>query len=370
MIGNNPLDNEKTYGEILPYKSDHAGASTDSPEAQPRGGELLLTDTVIQKAAETVRIWFYRNDFDSQQCARELLREFIGTIPAQTDFFWVIEQFEHGRSAGYWNGCSSRSFVNDIDAAIQFRRKEDAIPIHSSWHWKDTQVTQHGYINTRADLLRFTAVEAKWDKSGLKEACQRGLAMERTRQEFDLQLLLDMLLEIEQLEAAPRATGETEALVDEVQHRMDLVVERAVEWHEAGRESAEWFDKAEALSAAIDYREKIAAVIGRHCPTPVPAETDRLQVDLEAALASCDNLDTVVMVLSGELADARSETDAARAKAIAQCVARVRAMGQEWYGKAKARGAAFSDKGRLAEEIAAALESLTKGEGEDEQNRD
>jgi hypothetical protein len=45
-------------------------------------------------------------------------------------------------------------------------------------------------------------------------------------------------------------------------------------------------------------------------------------------------------------------------------------MGQEWYGKAKARGAAFSDKGRLAEEIAAALESLTKGEGEDEQNRD
>lgn len=40
----------------------------------------------------------------------------------------------------------------------------------------------------------------KWDKSRLKEACQRGLAIGRTRQEFDLQLLLDMLLEIESLE--------------------------------------------------------------------------------------------------------------------------------------------------------------------------
>lgn len=41
--------------------------------------------------------------------------------------------------------------------------------------------------------------EQTWDKSGLKEACQRGLALGRTRQEFDIQLLLDMLLEIERL---------------------------------------------------------------------------------------------------------------------------------------------------------------------------
>jgi hypothetical protein len=67
-----------------------------------------------------------------------------------------------------------------------------------------------------ADLPRATADAAKWDKSGLKEACQRGLAIGRTRQEFDLQLLLDMLLEIERLEAAPRATGEIEACLAEL----------------------------------------------------------------------------------------------------------------------------------------------------------
>lgn len=41
-------------------------------------------------------------------------------------------------------------------------------------------------------------------------------------------------------------------LVDEVQHRMDQVVEAAVEWHQAGREGAEWFEAAERLGAAID----------------------------------------------------------------------------------------------------------------------
>ena len=41
-------------------------------------------------------------------------------------------------------------------------------------------------------------------------------------------------------------------LMDEVQQRMDAVVDAAVEWHQAGREGAEWFDKAEVLGAAID----------------------------------------------------------------------------------------------------------------------
>ena len=47
----------------------------------------------------------------------------------------------------------------------------------------------------------------------------------------------------------PVATGR---LVDEVQHRMDQVVDAAVEWHQAGREGGAWMDKADALSAAID----------------------------------------------------------------------------------------------------------------------
>lgn len=54
---------------------------------------------------------------------------------------------------------------------------------------------------------------------------------------------------IEHLRTA--AVPETE-LVDEVQRRMDQLVEAAVEWHQAGREGAEWFEAAERLGAAID----------------------------------------------------------------------------------------------------------------------
>ena len=41
------------------------------------------------------------------------------------------------------------------------------------------------------------------------------------------------------------------------------------------------------------------------------------------------------------------------------CIEKVREMGQRWYADAKRRGAAFSDKGRLAETIAKELESVT-----------
>lgn len=41
-------------------------------------------------------------------------------------------------------------------------------------------------------------------------------------------------------------------LVDEVQHRMDQVVEAAVEWHQAGQEGGEWIEYADKLGAAIN----------------------------------------------------------------------------------------------------------------------
>lgn len=66
-------------------------------------------------------------------------------------------------------------------------------------------------------------------------------------------------------------TAPPDAFVDEVQHRMDQVVEMAVEWHQAGREGAEWFVAAEKLGAAIDAllelrdEPQIAAMPRRWC---------------------------------------------------------------------------------------------------------
>jgi hypothetical protein len=69
----------------------------------------------------------------------------------------------------------------------------------------------------------------------------------------------------------PRATAEAEDdLVDEVQRRMDQVVEAAVEWHQSGREGDNsWFDKSEALSAAI---ESLLELRTAPAPASVPAE--------------------------------------------------------------------------------------------------
>lgn len=41
-------------------------------------------------------------------------------------------------------------------------------------------------------------------------------------------------------------------IADEVQRRMDQVVEAAVEWHQAGREGGEWLDAADRLIDAIN----------------------------------------------------------------------------------------------------------------------
>jgi len=64
--------------------------------------------------------------------------------------FWVIERFENGKSQGYWAGDSSRDFITEIDNAIQFCRKEDAWRIKRGWHWNDTQVTEHAYLERLA----------------------------------------------------------------------------------------------------------------------------------------------------------------------------------------------------------------------------
>jgi hypothetical protein len=68
---------------------------------------------------------------------------------------------------------------------------------------------------------------------------------------------------------------ETDALVHEAERRMDQVVEAAVEWHQAGREGAEWFDAAERLSAAIeslmDFRSAPAVTAECFCGTELEA---------------------------------------------------------------------------------------------------
>ncbi len=52
------------------------------------------------------------------------------------------------------------------------------------------------------------------------------------------------------VEYVRRATAEADAdLVDEVQRRMDQVVEAAVEWHQSDED---WFEKSEVLAHAID----------------------------------------------------------------------------------------------------------------------
>ena len=66
---------------------------------------------------------------------------------AEREAFWVLERFVDGKSQGYWNGGSSRSFIPNINEAIQFRRRQDAMPIWSSWHWTDVEVVEHVMVH-------------------------------------------------------------------------------------------------------------------------------------------------------------------------------------------------------------------------------
>ena len=71
--------------------------------------------------------------------------------------FWVVERFEHGKSAGYWDGGSSRSFVPEIDKAVQFVRKQDAFWAAKGWHWNDTKITEHIMIGALEKTAEPTA---------------------------------------------------------------------------------------------------------------------------------------------------------------------------------------------------------------------
>jgi hypothetical protein len=64
--------------------------------------------------------------------------------------FWVVEKFENGIGGRYWDGGNSRSFETDIDKAVQFSRKSDAMWATRGWHWSDTKLTEHMMLDTLA----------------------------------------------------------------------------------------------------------------------------------------------------------------------------------------------------------------------------
>ena len=78
-------------------------------------------------------------------CAKVISEQQTKIRTMQT--FWVVERFENGKSAGYWDGGSSRSFTRDIDKAVQFRRRQDGFWVTHGWHWGDTQITEHAMVN-------------------------------------------------------------------------------------------------------------------------------------------------------------------------------------------------------------------------------
>src|ERR1043165_2302760 len=98
--------------------------------------------------------------------------------------------------------------------------------------------------NTRADLPRATAsIE---DAARLADEYARRL---RSINNHAVAAGVEVLAK-EIRELAPRITAEAEDdLVDEVQRRMDQVVEAAVEWHQS---DDDWFERAEVLAHAID----------------------------------------------------------------------------------------------------------------------
>lgn len=101
-------------------------------------------------------------------------------------------------------------------------------------------------------------ITIEWDKHNarrheLTEAKRSRLLSEAEISELrELQWLAGIKRELQTGPNVVAPVEQSDELGDEVQHRMDQVVEAAVEWHQAGREGAEWFEAAERLGAAID----------------------------------------------------------------------------------------------------------------------
>lgn len=68
-----------------------------------------------------------------------------------------------------------------------------------------------------------------------------------------------------------------EQLIDEVQHRMDQVVEAAVDWHQSDDDN--WMDNADRLGSRIDSLLEL-----RSAPVDAVAEPPTTEIDLEWAL--------------------------------------------------------------------------------------
>jgi len=92
------------------------------------------------------------------------------------------------------------------------------------------------------------------------------------------------VIEYVRADLAPAGELVSREAVDEVQRRMDedetillinAVVDAAVEWHQAGREGAEWFNKAEVLGQSIDALLELRAKVDRAGSSTPTDEDDK-----------------------------------------------------------------------------------------------
>ena len=74
---------------------------------------------------------------------------------ARHDPFWVLEKTIEGRAA-YWDGGHAESYRFDINQAVQFCRKDDAIAscrsqLQTRWGW---ELREHLYMQPLEDAAR------------------------------------------------------------------------------------------------------------------------------------------------------------------------------------------------------------------------
>lgn len=136
-------------------------------------------------------------------------------------------------------------------------------------------------------------------------------------------------------------------------------------------------------------RKSIAAIISKYLPARQPAVADLIETCFSQGsnYAELENKPEDCPYADGSLEKhwwargyaytyrilraykAERKLGAARSDAIGECIQRVLDMGTEWYNAARAKGAAFSDKARLANVFAAALEQLKVSNATKEENR-
>jgi hypothetical protein len=296
-------------------------AAPPSRRAQPiqgagEGREEGATDwkrRYEDEYAIVARIWTMLGVTTYGDAGGKSIYEFITELqarPAAPPTFWVVERFENGKSAGYWDGGHSRSFQPDIEKAVHYCRREDAFWSTRGWHWDDIQLTEHAYIASPPPPAPAPVEPLGEQERGGAMTMDHAISLYVQSVPWLLRQVNNVLVPptcgcghchlcayhfLKSLSSPPPATGEVGALVKAWRDESELL---------AGRRQKFLAEIGDKMAAALAALQKRSLEDAQDCELAAQ-QRDAAEAAVESLTTSLDQARAVVEVLRGRVVSFR-----------------------------------------------------------------